>query len=106
MKTGLACFGLVGLMALQSFAGPDVIIREKANQLRDQNNARQGVPPPAPAPAPSTAKPATTPAQPAVSPAAQPAGFARLQSNLGAIRPNSPITASQKQLLTQDLIAT
>jgi hypothetical protein len=106
MKTGLTIYCLAGLLTSQLFAGPETIIREKAKQLRDQNNARQGVPPPA-SPAAPPAQPAQTAARPAATaPAAQPPGFARLQSNLAAIRPNSPSSASQKQLLAQDLIAT
>ena len=104
MKIGFAAFCLSSLITVQLLAGPETIIRERAKELRDQNNVRQGVPPPAP-PAQRPAQPAPTTAHPATA-TAQPAGFGRLQTTLAAIRPASQVTATQKQLLTQDLLAT
>ena len=77
-------------------AGSEAIIKQHAKELRDQNNVRQGVPPPAPAP------------QPAKPSAAQPAALtlmAKLQADLAAIKPNSQVTAEQKQQLNRDLQA-
>src|SRR3989442_14128053 len=51
-------------VAFSAPTGAQAIIKEKAKQLRDENNARQGVPPPAP---PQPAKPA----QPTAAAAAQ-----------------------------------
>ncbi len=107
MKTITTISTAVLLFTAVAVAGPDVIIREKAKQLRDQNNARQGVPPPAP-PA-QTGRPAAAPAgatTASASAAAQPPGLARLQANLAAIKTNAVVSAEQKQRLTQDLIAT
>jgi hypothetical protein len=100
--------GVVAIFATTlAWAGPDVIIRERAKQLRDQNNARQGVPPPSqPAPAAPSTKP--TPAAPSniTAAPATPPGLARLQVNLAAIKTNSVVSADQRQRLAQDLSAT
>ena len=97
---------LLILTTTAALAGPDVIIRERAKQLRDQNNARQGVPPPTPpAQRPATPAPPATASTIATAPAPQP-GLARLQANLAAIKTNSIVSADQKQRLTQDLMAT
>ena len=55
MKTQILLLGLL-LVAEESFGQSETIIRNRAKELRDQNNVRQGVPPP------------TQPAQPANSP--------------------------------------
>jgi len=86
-------------LALNCFAGSETIIRERAKELRDQNNVRQGVTPPAAAPAPATA-----PANPAQALTPQQAILVLLQSDMGAIK-TAP-TEEQKQKLTRDLTAT
>ena len=80
-------------------ADPAVIIRERAKQLSNQNNASQGVTSPAQPP----------PAQPAVAPAVQQGptlspSLLRFNTELTAIRVESPATADQKDKLTQDLL--
>ena len=77
-------------------AGSEAIIKQRAKELRDQNNVRQGVPAPAP------------PQQPTKPNATQPAALtpvAKLQADLAAIKPNSQVTAEQKQQLNRDLLA-
>jgi hypothetical protein len=78
-------------------AGPDVIIRERAKELRDQNNVRQGVASPGQAAAPAARTPTATPT---VSPA-----LVKLQSDLAAVKVGSPVPAVQKQQIAQDLLA-
>ena len=88
-------------------AGSENIIKQRAKDLRDQNNARQGVPPPAmpPAPAASAYNPApaasskSTPA-----PAANPA-LPKLQSVLESVKRDSMITDQLKSQVTTDLLA-
>lgn len=77
-------------------------IKRRAKDLSNQNNTRQGVPPPAqpqrPPPAgvkPVTAKPASPPPQ----------SVARLHAALTALKPGSPATAEQKQQLVREIIA-
>ena len=109
MKRVLAPMGLSALLACRAMAGPDVIIRERAKQLRDQNNARQVETPPTPPPAtPATAKPATPPPAPAAQAVIltpQQANLARLQADLAGFKTNSTVTAEQQQRLANNLSA-
>ena len=95
MNKILAVIGLTLLLAGSVFAqGSQVIIKQHAKDIRDQNNARQGVT------APQPATPATAPAAPVLSPA-----LSHFQTELGAVRPEAPATAEQKKRLSQDLLA-
>ena len=102
MKTVLALIGAATLTTGSVFAGPDVIIKKRAQEIRDQNNVRQGVAPPA-----QPARPATTPA-PTAATAASPTpiqqSIARLRADLTAIKANSQVSAEQKQQIAKDLI--
>jgi hypothetical protein len=102
MKTVLALLGAAMLMAVNVFAQADIIIKQRAKEIRDQNNVRQGI------------NPATQPAQPSQpgTPTASTAptpllkqNLAKLQADLAAIQANSSVTAVQKQQLTKDLLA-
>ena len=105
MHKALFTFALTVLLTQLAVAGPETIIRERAKQLRDQNNARQGVPPPTPpAQRPAQPTPSTAPT-PTPTVAAAPPGAARLQSNLAAIKTNSVVSSEQKQQITRDLTA-
>ena len=99
MRTTLALLGAATLLAGSAFAQSDVIIKKRAQEIRDQNNVRQGVTPPSQPP-----RPATTPAT-ATSPTPVQQGIARLRADLMAIKANSPVTADQKQQIAKDLIA-
>jgi hypothetical protein len=105
MKMVFAQAGILTLLACSALAGPDVIIRERAKELRDQNNVRQGVAPPSqPAQA---AKPATatTAAAPGTTLTPQQANLVRLQTDLASFKADSPVTAAQQQRLANDLSA-
>lgn len=104
MKQALL-FGLCStLFVASAFAGPQEIIKQKALNIRDQNNARQGVAPNQPA-APSS--PAVT--QPVVPPGAQSISQAqqqaidKLSADLAAIKPGAEATKDQKQSLVTDM---
>jgi hypothetical protein len=85
------------LLAVNTFAaGSEAIIRQRAKDLSNQNNVRQGVPPPVQAP-PNTAQ--TAPPAVAMTP------MGKLQTDLAAIKLNSPATPAQKQQLARDLMA-
>jgi len=99
MKTALALIGAATLVAGSVFAGPDVIIKKRAQEIRDQNNVRQGVAPPSQPPRPATAPAATA----APTPLQQ--SIARLRADLTAVKANSQVTADQKQRIAKDLIA-
>ncbi len=88
------------LLSTMFVAGPlfaqDQIIKQRAKELVNQNNVRQGVAPPTQAPAPQAANPANSRHQQAL---------AKLRADLAAIKPNAAATAQQKQQLATDLLA-
>jgi len=100
---------LTALAAVTATAGSEHLVKQRAKDIRDQQNERQGVPaesskpPPAqspvtqPGPSPYTARPA---AAPAVS--SQAAGLSR---NLETIQKAESATAGQVQDLTRSLTA-
>jgi len=90
----LISFGLLTGHAMAQ--GAQAIIKQRAKELSNQNNVRQGVP--APGTAPASQQPAPTAAQPVATPTA------RLQADLAAIKPNSTVTPGQRQKVTTDLI--
>ena len=102
MKTAFALVGAAFFLASTVLADP-IIVKQRALELRNQNNVRQGVAPAAqPGATTQPAAPATQVAPP--SPLLQ-QGLAKLKSDLAAIQANSPVTATQKLQLTKDLQA-
>ncbi|MEI8040350.1 MAG: hypothetical protein WCL11_03005 [Verrucomicrobiota bacterium] len=101
MKTTLALLGPALLLAATAFAGPDVIIKQHAKDIRDQNNVRQGVAPPV-----ATVQPARPSATTAAAPTPVQQSLVRLRADLVAIKPNAPVTPEQKQQVARDLQAT
>ena len=106
MKTSFA-LALVGALLLGSgnaFAqGSAVIIKQRAKELRNQNNVEQGVPSPAPAvPSAGPGAAAATPARPLTP---QQVILVRLRADLIAIKPEAPANLAMKQKLARDLIA-
>src|SRR5258708_12322517 len=95
MKSTLLVVAALALSA-NCCAGSETIIRERAKELRDQNNVRQGVTPPSAPPAP-----ATTPANPSQTLTPQQTIMVRLQSDMGAVK--AAPTDDQKQKLARDL---
>jgi len=95
---------LLAVLAGSAVAGPDVIIRERAKQLRDENNARQGVTP-ATAPPAAPAKPGAAAAAPATVLTPQQANLVRLQTDLAGFKTNTTASAEQIQRLANDLSA-
>jgi hypothetical protein len=93
--------GAVMLVASSLFADP-IIVQQRALELRNQNNVRQGVASPS-QPAQS-AQPAPTPATSA-SPTPIQQSIAKLRADLTALQANSPATAAQKQQIAKDLMA-
>ena len=91
--------GAAALAAGSVFAQSDVIIKKRAQEIRDQNNVRQGVTPPS-----QPALPATTPTTSA-SPTPVQQSIAKLRADLTAIKANAPVSAEQKQKITRDLMA-
>jgi hypothetical protein len=91
MKTAL--FFLALLSAASAFSqGADVMIRQRARDLANQNNARQGVPPPS----------QPTPSNPA--PQGPPPSLPQLKADLASIKAGSTVTPELKQKLATDII--
>jgi hypothetical protein len=78
-------------------------IKQRAKELVNQNNVRQGVPPPA-APAPRPASTATPGTAAAPNPAVlQAQNISKIESDLAALKPGSLATVEQKQQFIKDL---
>src|SRR5260370_22744298 len=92
---------MAGALSAQA-QGPDIIIKQRAQQIRDANNAKQGIAPPS-APPPSAAMP-PAPAVPQGPNAEQMQLIDRLGTDLTAIKPGDTVTADQKQQLQTDFL--
>jgi len=105
MKTCIALTIISGLFAVQAFGqGSAVLIKNRAKETVNQNNVRQGVPPPSqPAPHPATLGQANPVPLPAVS---QAQGIAKIKADLVGFKTGSVATAEQKQQLIKDLAVT
>jgi hypothetical protein len=99
MKTIAGLIGAHILSVSVVFGGSEQIIKQRAKDLRDQNNARQGVPPPA---RPGQAAAPTPAPAPALTPQQQ--SLVRFRTDLDAIRAGSQVTAEQKQRLAVNLV--
>lgn len=76
-------------------------IKQRAKELVNQNNVRQGVPPPAPPPLSApTASGSPAPPNPAM---LQAQNISKIKADLSLLKPGSPVTAEQKQQLLKDL---
>ena len=101
-----ACFALIGALLLLAQSGlgqgSAVIIKQRARELSNQNNVRQGVASPAPAVQTGAAADADAPARPLTP---QEKILARIQSDLSAMKPGSSPTTGQRLQLGKDLMA-
>jgi hypothetical protein len=98
MTKSSALLGALVLISATALADPAVIIRERAKQLSNENNVRQGVVPPTQQPTPSMAVP-NVPAGPVVSPA-----LMRFNTEISGIKADGVVTPDQKQKMAQQLI--
>ena len=85
------------LLGSHGTGGQDVIVKERAKTLRDQNNARQGVSPTQPS---LPAAVATSPAAPGLSPS-----LVQFQTELAGIKAESQVAADQQAKLSRELLA-
>ena len=99
MNRTFAIIGMTVLLTGSAFAQADVIIKKRAQEIRDQNNVRQGVTPPS-QPVRPIAPPATS-----ASPTPVQQSVAKLRADLTALKGQASATAEQKQQITKDLIA-
>src|SRR5262245_53523053 len=96
MKSPLLLIGAAAFWSWSVAAGPETIIYQRAKELRDQNNVRQGVAPPT-----QPVLPPSAPAQPTVSLSP---GLVQFQTELSTLNIGTPASVDQKQKLAQDLI--
>jgi hypothetical protein len=93
------------LLANGALAGSEQIIKQRAKDLRDQNNARQGVPSSRPVPAtPAQPQPVYVPSTPQTA-TPQQQRASRLQSSLAPFTPSAQSSAQGRQQLARDLIS-
>src|SRR5678815_3366000 len=102
MKIALALAVANVLVIGNVFAGPETIVRERAKELNNQNNVRQGVAPPT---QPAQPSPTATPGTPAPQAPPKSQAVSRFETDLGAIKANDPVTPAIKQKLADDIIA-
>lgn len=102
MKT-IACVVIIASLPAVSMFGQTSQALKRARELNNQNNVRQGVPPPTPPqrPAPPAVAKPTTPTPPATPQQA----IARIQADVAALKPGKAATVEQKQQLIRDLSA-
>lgn len=84
--------------ASSAWAGPDYIIKQRAKELSNENNVRQGVAPPTQASQPPPGVP--QPAAPTLSP-----GLVKFRADLAELPAGSSASVDQKQKLAQELVA-
>lgn len=102
MKLALVILAANVLLSESVFAGPETIVRERAKELSNQNNVRQGVAPPTQAPHPAPANAPGTPA-PAAPPKSQ--AVLKFETDLGSIKANDAVSPIIKQKLADDILA-
>jgi hypothetical protein len=102
MKRVAILFTAGFLACLTAVAGPEQIIKQRAKDLRDQNNAAQGVPPAQPksqpAPAPAMVPPPSGTASPSQ------ASVSQLQASLNSIKAGSKVTDEQRDQVALSLV--
>jgi hypothetical protein len=106
MKTCAAFMVIGGFLATHALGqGSAVMIKNRAKETVNQNNVRQGVPPPA-QPPPGSPPGQGKPAVPAVAGVSQSQAIARLKTDLVNFKTGSQATAEQKQQFIKDLAVT
>jgi len=104
MKTSLALIACLGLLAQPAFGqgAQAVQVKNRAKELVNQNNVRQGVPPPSQAtPPPATPLPSNTSVtKPALTPAQS---ISKIKGDLVGFKTGATASAEQKQQFIKDL---
>jgi hypothetical protein len=82
-------------------AGPETIVRERAKELSNQNNVRQGIAPPTQA----QPTPTTTPGAPAAQAPPKSPAVLQFETDLASIKANASVTPAIKKKLADDILA-
>jgi hypothetical protein len=102
MKMALV-MALASVLVIQSvLAGPETIVRERAKELSNQNNVRQGIAPPT-----QSSQPTAPATRGSTAPAPPPKSQAVLQfeADLGSIKANDSVSPAIKTKLAADILA-
>jgi len=102
MKTIVLCATAIASLTLAACAQVEGVIKQRAKDLSDQNNARQGVqpaPPAAPAPTPAAVRPAP------VRPSPQQMHIAKLKADIAHSHRAGAATDPFKQEFARDVLA-
>ena len=103
MKTCVALTIIGSLGVIHAFGqGSAVMIKNRAKETVNQNNVRQGVPPPS-QPAPGSQPGQAKPAVPAATGVSQAQSIVKLKTGLVNFKTGSQATAEQKQQFIKDL---
>ncbi|HEX5221560.1 MAG TPA: hypothetical protein VFZ59_18495 [Verrucomicrobiae bacterium] len=103
MKTCAAFAFIGGFLAVHALGqGSAVMIKNRAKETVNQNNVRQGVPPPS-TPPPGSPPAQGKPAAPAATGVSPTQSIAKLKADLVNFKTGSPATAEQKQQFIKDL---
>lgn len=96
----------LGVLDVCAQGAAGVIVKQRAKELRDQNNVRQGVAPPTPPARPAPPAPPAAPVPPAATVAnPRQQSIARLRADLAAIQGKAGAATEVKQRFARDLLA-
>jgi hypothetical protein len=97
MRTAIVFVVVTAVCVSHLHGGAENLVKERAKNVRDQNNARQGIPgtPPPATPPPAAAKPAP----------AKPTPATKIKSNLMNWQAGKTISAESKKSFSSDLLA-
>lgn len=101
MKRTLPILALTAATALSLLAGPEDLVKQRAKNVRDQNNARQGVPG-SPPPATSAPPPNSIAVKPAAS---KPTPTAKIRSDLMNWQNRKEVSVEARKEFAQDLLS-
>jgi hypothetical protein len=100
----LAILVIAASSPLSANAQSDVIIKQRAKGIRDQNNQQQGIAPATPTPPPAASAPLVPQGPQGIAPDQQ-QKIDKLEADLSAIKPASTVTPEQKQQLQNDIMS-
>ena len=101
MKSSGLCLGLAIVLPVAAWAGSEQIIKQRAKDIRDQNNTKQGVPPPASSTHPAGPQPQAV----ILAPTPEQASTKRLSAAIEPIIAGANVTPEQRQKLNSDIMA-
>jgi hypothetical protein len=99
MKTTLVIVVLTFWAAANLLAGPETLVKQKAKNVRDQNNASQGV-----SSAPSSTPPPASPTAAKPTPPAKPNPVTKIKNDIAAWQHEKAVSAEARKTFNQDVL--